>query len=264
MKAKRGQDSETLVKEVKQIMDEFQIKMTLRQIYYQLVSKHLIENIKSQYQRLSKILVEARHNGTIDWEDMEDRTREAKGGDDELDTPKNHFDSAFHYLKNCWQAYRLPKWKDQPIYLEVWFEKQALEGIFSEICKQENVVWLACKGYSSHTTGYELQKRIEALVEEKEIHIVYFGDHDPSGIDIYRFIQEMCDRFGLVIKFERVAITEEQIKEYNIPPMMAKSSDSRYAKFVADYGTDVVELDALRPDVLQDLIRNSQFVLAIC
>jgi hypothetical protein len=262
MRAKRGESSEILIEEVKKIISEFNTKLTLRQIYYQLVSKHLIQNVKSQYQRLSKILVKARHDGTIDWEDIEDRTRSASGGDEEEDSAQEHFDQAVNYMKNSWEYYNLPTWLNQPIYLEVWFEKQALEGIFKQITKKYNVTQLACKGYSSHTMGYELKKRIDALktigedMSAKELHIVYFGDHDPSGIDIYRFVQVMCERFGLDVNFERIAITKEQIEKYNIPPMFAKSSDSRYEKFVADYGMDVVELDALRPDVLQKLIED--------
>lgn len=257
MKATRGADSKTLVEEVKRIISEYDTKLTLRQIYYQLVSKHLIENIKSQYQRLSKILVEARHNGTINWEDMEDRTRAAKGGDDEEKTPEEHFNQALNYLRNCYGYFDLPKWKNQPNYVEIWFEKQALEGIFESVTNDWNVVQLACRGYSSHTMGYELSKRLAALDEKRKVSIFYFGDFDPSGLDIYRFIKDMCERFNLVINFERVAITKEQIKKYKIPPMFAKSSDSRYGNFVAEHGKDVVELDALRPDVLQKLIKDS-------
>jgi len=256
MKAKRGVDSKTLIEEVQKIIAEFNTKLTLRQIYYQLVSKHLIENVRSQYQRLSKILVKARHDGVVDWEDMEDRTRAATGGDEEEETPQDHFDNALNYFKNCYHYFDLPKWKNQPNYVEIWFEKQALEGIFESITKDWNLVQLACKGYSSHTMGYELSKRLDNLDEEKEVWIFYFGDFDPSGLDIYRFIKDMCDRFNLTINFKRIAITKEQIRKYKIPPMMAKSSDSRYAGFVADHGTDVVELDALRPDVLQKLIND--------
>jgi len=257
MKARRGVDSKTLLVEIKKIVDEFDTKLTVRQIYYQLVSKHLIQNVISQYQRVSKILVKARHEGEIAWRDIEDRTRQETGGDHSEETPEEHFKGALAYLKSCYEYFNLPMWKNQPIYVEIWFEKQALEGIFDQVTKKFNVVQLACRGYSSHTMGYRLRQRIARLDQGKEIHIVYFGDFDPSGIDIYRFIQDMCERFGLNIEFSRVAITKEQIVKYKIPPMMAKSSDSRYAKFVADFGTDAVELDALRPDILQKLIEDA-------
>lgn len=253
----RGADSKTLLEEIKKVISEYTTRLTVRQIYYQIVSKHLVQNVLSQYQKISKILVEARHNGEVDWEAIEDRTRNAKGGDEEEESPDDHFENAKNYLKNCWEYYRLPMWKNQPKYLEVWYEKQALEGLFDAITKRYNVVQLAIRGYSSHTMGYELQQRLDGIDPDREIHIVYFGDLDPSGMDIYRFIQDLTERFGLKIKFERIAITPDQIKKYNIPPMIAKKSDSRYSGFVANYGTDVVELDALRPDVLQKLIQES-------
>ncbi len=253
----KGIGSKELLEEIKKVISEYTTRLTVRQIYYQIVSKHLVQNILSQYQKVSKVLVEARHNGEVDWEAIEDRTRNAKGGDETEETPEEHFETAKNYLKNCWEYYRLPMWKNQPIYLEVWYEKQALEGLFDSITSRYNVVQLAIRGYSSHTMGYELEQRLAEVEEGREIHIVYFGDFDPSGMDIYRFIQDLCERFGLVIKFERIAITPEQIKKYNIPPMIAKKSDSRYTGFVAEYGKDVVELDALRPDVLQQLIKEA-------
>jgi len=254
-------NSKDLLAEIIKVIESYDTRLTVRQIYYQLVSKHFIENVRSQYQRVSKILVKARHDGDVDWDAIEDRTRQSEGGDDSEKSPEDHFDSAVNYLRNCWKYFRLPKWKNQPKYVEIWFEKQALQGIFSEETSKFNVTQLACRGYSSHTMGRELQKRIEEITDERpeieEYHIIYFGDLDPSGLDIYRFIQDMCSRFGLTIKFERVAITKEQVQKYNIPPMFAKSSDSRYNKFVAKHGTDVVELDALNPTVLQELIRKS-------
>lgn len=254
-------NSKDLLVEIIKVIESYDTKLTVRQIYYQLVSKHFIQNVRSQYQRVSKILVNARHNGDVDWDAIEDRTRQSEGGDNEEETPEEHFESAVKYLKNCWKYFKLPKWKNQTKYIEVWFEKQALQGIFSEETEKFNVVQLACKGYSSHTMGYMLQQRVESIMRQRpeieEIHVVYFGDYDPSGLDIYRFIKDMCDRFGLKINFERIGITKEQIRKYNIPPMFAKSSDSRYNKFVAQHGTDVVELDALDPNVLKELIRRS-------
>lgn len=249
--------NEQIVEEVKKIVSQYSTRLTLRQIYYQLVSKHLIQNKIGQYKRLSRILVQARHDSEIEWDSIEDRTREATGGDKNYSSPETVFEEAKEYLKECWEYYSLPFWKDQPKYVEIWFEKQALSGIFDEATDGYHVVQLACKGYSSHTMGYELKKRLSrSQVQGKEIHIVYFGDHDPSGVDIYRFIQDMCERFGLDIKFHRAGITTEQIEKYNIPPMMAKTTDSRYDGFVAEHGTDVVELDALDPNVLIKIVRE--------
>lgn len=251
-----------LIEAVRDIIDRYDTKLTLRQIFYQLVSKHIIPNNISAYQRLSKTLVWARHNGEIDWESIEDRTRILHGRDEEPETPEDHFRGAMRYFANCDDYYRLPFWHNQEKYLEVWFEKQALQSLFYRITDQYNVSGLPIRGYSSHTVGHELRKRVEEIIEQrpmiKEYIILYFGDFDPSGEDIFRFIQDMSEMFNLSINFEKIAITPEQIKKYNIPPMMAKKSDSRYNGFVAKYGEkSAVELDALDPEVLQKMIKES-------
>lgn len=248
---------EEIITAVSDIIDSFTTRLTLRQIFYQLVVRHLIPNTMNQYKRLSRILVDARHSGQINWDSMEDRTRTITGGDREEGTPQEWFGSAKYYLENCWRYFKLPHWLNQENYVEVWFEKQALEGIFDSATSRHDIVQLACKGYSSHDVGYKLQQRIDSLTDDRKAHILYFGDWDPSGLDIYRFIQDMAEMFDLTISFERIAITQDQIQQYQIPPMMAKSSDSRYAKFAADFGEDVVELDALDPDVLTNLIHES-------
>lgn len=248
---------EEIIRAVLDIINSFKTRLTLRQIFYQLVVRHLIPNTMNQYKRLSRILVDARHSNQIDWDSMEDRTRTITGGDRGEETPQDCFDSAQYYLENCWQYYKLPRWLNQTNYVEVWFEKQALEGIFDSATSRHDIVQLACKGYSSHDVGYKLQQRINYLTDNRKAHILYFGDWDPSGLDIYRFIQDMAKMFDLTITFERIAITQDQIHQYQIPPMMAKSSDSRYAKFTADFGEDVVELDGLDPDVLINLIKES-------
>ena len=245
---------EKIITTVSEIIDSYTTRLTLRQIFYQLVVRHMIPNTMNQYKRLSKILVDARHAGQINWESMEDRTRTITGGDRTEGTPEEWFDSAKYYLNNCWRYFKLPHWLNQENYVEVWFEKQALEGIFDSATSHHNIVQLACKGYSSHDVGYKLQQRVSSLTDSRKAHILYFGDWDPSGLDIYRFIQDMAEMFDLTISFERIAITQDQIQQHQIPPMMAKSSDSRYAKFTANFGQDVVELDALDPDVLSDLI----------
>lgn len=49
----------------------------------------------------------------------------------------------------------------------------------------------------------------------------------------------------------------EQIKEYSLPPAPAKRTDARAESFVARHGEDTVELDALRPGVLQELVKEA-------
>ena len=120
-----------------------------------------------------------------------------------------------------------------------------------------HVTLFPCRGYPSLTKLYESAVRIKQNSGGKPIHILYFGDYDPSGEDIIRSVREDLTRFGIDFEIEKIAILQEQIEEYNIPPMPAKTSDPRYAKFVAEHGEDAVELDAIEPDKLQEIIGDS-------
>jgi len=245
-----------IIKQVQAIIRQYTTKLTLRQIFYRLVSAQTIVNTMSSYKYLSSVLVDARMDGDIDWDDIEDRTRGAEGGDSIEELVDEYVESWLYALKSCGSSYKMPRWKDQKFYVEVWLEKEALSGVFSEITGVLNVVLCVCRGYPSATFLHDAVERLKE-VEEREVVILYFGDHDPSGQDIQRYVQEFLSQFGLNPDFHKIAITPQQITQYRIPPAPAKKTDARYAGFVAQYGDRTVELDALDPNVLQRLIQSS-------
>lgn len=246
-----------LIQEVLKVIKDYTTKLTLRQIYYRLVARLIIPGNINEYKYLSRVLVDARLSGEIPFEVMEDRTRGFTEGDVEEETPEDHFSSAKRYLATCYQYFNLPSWKYQPCYIEVWLEKQALSALFGEITDRRKVILAACVGYPSLTFLYEATKRLQGIMD-KSIKILYFGDFDGSGEDIYRYIQEtFLDKFGIDADFEKIALNLEQIKEYDLPTMPTKKSDSRTAKHIANFGDVAVELDALEPDVLQEMINSS-------
>ena len=115
------------------------------------------------------------------------------------------------------------------------------------------------KGYSSFTYIAETVNRLRRI-KDRNIHILYFGDYDPSGLDIERDLYDRLVRYGSPsdLQVTRIALTREQIDEYDLPPFPAKTSDVRYARFVYETGsTDAVELDALEPPVLTELIHDA-------
>ena len=87
-------------------------------------------------------------------------------------------------------------------------------------------------------------------------YIIHLGDHDPSGIDMTRDIQERLEMFGADVFVKRVALTMKQVKTYNPPPNPAKITDSRCGKYIDQYGEESWELDALEPQMLTKLITN--------
>jgi len=250
-----------IIYEAKKIIDSYSQKMTLRQIYYRLVAKGIIDNTISQYKRLSSILVYAREIGYIDPFAIEDRHRDrAKVPDDTYRDKDDFFKSELNAFLDSHKYYRLPKWLWQPVKVIVSLEKDALSGIFSSITSQLGCGLIVGKGYNSYTQIHDLAKQLEEYDDTtKKIVMLYFADFDPTGKDIVRSLKERLEKKcpWMIFEHHLIALTEQQIKDYNLPPAPTKKTDSRAAQFIERYGDVAVELDAIEPIQLKDLIKNN-------
>jgi hypothetical protein len=154
--------------------------------------------------------------------------------------------------------YRMPKWHGQPERVVVMVEKQALQGVFDPICRDWQVDLMVCRGYPSLSQQYELAERLRRTIDDdQELHIVYFGDFDPSGENIPEKMEERLSHdFGVSFaSFDKVALTYDQVMEWELPPAPAKRTDSRTVGFVDKYGVGMqVELDAIKPSHLSSMI----------
>ena len=240
------------------------MKLTVRQIYYRLVAAQLIPNSISGYQRIVKALGMARKAGAISYDAIEDRTRRVRMPlSESLESPEDYFNQFYDALGSLDRYYSIPKWYGQKNIVQVWVEKEALSSLFTEVTDKMGVDLVVCRGYPSLTLLHQASERLHDgfsdYTEDPELHIIYFGDFDPSGADIQRHIDEtLATEFGVTLSLTRVAITHDQITEYDIPPAPAKKSDSRHRAFVEREGVDwQVELDAIEPRVLQGMIRES-------
>jgi len=251
---------EKIIEFVQDIIAEYgSMRLTVRQIYYRLVAAQKLINKLSSYKRLSQILVDARKKGDIDFEDIEDRTRTIDEHEREEETPEDYFRDWYDTVLNIGENYDLPLWWGQDTKVVVMIEKQALSSLFEMITKPLNVDQVVCRGYPSLTLLYELAGRVDEMSDARDVQFLYFGDYDPSGTDIERHVKkELTYEFGLDFSTERVAITRDQIEEYNIPPAPAKTSDARYDRFVAEEGVAwQVELDAIEPKTLQRMVKSN-------
>lgn len=248
---------EGLMYEAKKELDKYSSPLTLRQLYYRLVAQDMIENKQSQYQYLSEAVKQARIKGIIAWWQIEDRTRESRAGDWIKQSPQDKIRARAGHLLDVADDYRRPKWEGQGKYVELWYEKEALANYFDSVAQRLGITSFASRGYTGWTSLHDAYTRFLEHTDE-DCYILYFGDYDPSGMDIQRFIDEKLNTtFGLDIDVQRIGLTKEQIEEYQLPPQPAKSSDSRYADFVQSHGDMAVEIDALEPDVLKDLVRDN-------
>lgn len=225
--------------------------MTVRQIYYQLVTVNAIANTPTSYDRVSKLLSDARLAGMVSWTAIEDRLRQLRG--------ENYNDDPASALEACAKGYKLDKWIDQPCRVEVLVEKDALSDVVGIICQQLGVDYIVCRGYTSMSSMWRAGRRYAGYIQKGQRPIVlHLGDHDPSGIDMTRDNERRISMFaGVPIQVIRLALNMPQIAQYGPPPNPAKLSDSRAEGYIRQYGYDSWELDALAPDVIHSLIRDA-------
>jgi hypothetical protein len=234
------------------------IKLTLRQLYYQLVSEGLIPNAIEIYGRIGDFVTDARYAGLLDWDAIEDRARAQMQRQDWTDV-EDRIESAVY-------SYRLPRWDDQDEYIELFTEKDALVSVLRPITDRWHIRLCVNKGYASASVMYELAKRLaEKIKEGKRVTCLYVGDHDASGLDMVRDVRERVTEFlekgktYVVPEFtiEPVALTDEQVRLYKPPPNPAKISDPRAAWYIQKYGRSSWEVDALKPDVMIQIVEDA-------
>lgn len=279
------------IRHCREILNEFQergLRMTLRQLYYQLVSRNVIENKLKEYKRLSNLLSDARMMGQLDWDAIEDRLRKPRAAQE--------FDSLDDLIGAALASYRLARWEGQEHYVELWVEKEAMAGIIEPIAREYHITFMVNRGYSSQSAMYEAAKRFlegcygkipylsmadylikngeklddstrEAISKvmmqdrpefptlKRKPVLIYLGDHDPSGEHMPEDCSNRLNLFGIEVDVRKIALTREQVEMYDPPPNPAKMADPRAQAYVDKHGESSWEMDALSPDVLDQVIR---------
>lgn len=304
-------DKFTLIKQIISVVENYADQgytLTLRQLYYQLVQADYIPNNDKVYKKIGSILDDCRYAGLIDWEAIEDRGR--------VPYLPYQVEDLADALNDTYHGYRLDRQKGQPYHMEIWTEKDAISGILQPVARRFHIHLVVNKGYTSSSAMYRSYKRIlEHINNDQPVKILYFGDHDPSGLDMIRDIQERIsfmlyegvelngpkegywswvnsdenyvrpDEFRYWLddmgeewydkqqKAERdfyqlywihtmfkvipIGLTMEQIKQYNPPPNPAKVTDPRAGNYVRQFGQVSWEVDALKPDVMVNIVENN-------
>lgn len=244
-------ESLRLIERVNGIIAEYQDKgysLTLRQVYYQLVARDVIQNNERSYKNLGNLISDARMAGLIDWSAIEDRTRNIRGN--------THWDNPAQIIRATIHSLRYDKWEGQDYYVEVWVEKDALVGVVGQTCATLDVNYFSCRGYVSQSEMWAAAQRLLDKSRHSQPVILHLGDHDPSGIDMSRDIVDRLDLFGVSPIFKRIALNMDQIEEYGPPPNPTKITDSRATGYIDKFGYECWELDALQPEVIDKLIRK--------
>lgn len=302
---------------INSIVEDYQAqgyRLTLRQLYYQLVSRDIVPNKASEYGKLSNLLKEGRMSGQVDWDAIEDRLRKPSS--------PSSWESPKDIMKSAISSFALPRLAGQANYIETWVEKDALSGVLKRVTEPYHVPIMVNRGYSSVSAMYDAYLRFSsALLTGQKVTILYLGDFDPSGMDMIRDVKDRILEFILndselmevaekmvgfgeshpteeqdalhtemydTYKYDEralpfiqltteddykyvntakaylyscfevipIALTRDQINQYDPPPNPAKTTDPRSGKFISEEGDTSWEVDALKPEVLANILES--------
>lgn len=205
-----------------------------------------------EYSKIGNLLTKGRLGGIVDWDAIEDRVRVP-------DVP--YFNSNVEQaVSDAVHHFRLDRTIGQGVHVELWVEKDAISNIMSRVTHHYGVRLMVNRGYSSTTAMFDAYNRIQDSVNNgKECTILYLGDHDPSGLDMvsHDIPNRLNDVFGTEVSVIPIAITKRQIDQYDPPPNPAKISDPRAKWYIENYGKSSWEVDALEPNVLHNIVKDS-------
>jgi hypothetical protein len=245
--------TKALINKVNEILEEHRAAgytLSLRQIFYQLVARGVVENNENRYKGLSKTLTDAREAGLVPWDAIEDRGRWLR--------QNTHWNDPRDLLAATVASWATDLWARQAVRPEVWCEKDALSGIIGPVCEDLDVSWFPAKGYCLWQTHAE---RLRGYIDANQGCVIfYLGDHDPSGLDMYANIKRKLKLFlgeaFEMVSVQRIGLTMEQIRSLNLLPNPAKKKDSRYEVYRAEHGSVCWELDALPAAFIASLVRE--------
>lgn len=260
-----GPDRVAMIAKVNTLIADYRAQgysLTLRQVYYQFVARDWLPaswadketgsvNNERSYKKLGCLVNDGRMAGLIDWHSIEDRTRNIDGN--------AHWDNPQSILDVVAKQFAIDKWDNQPNRVEVWVEKDALEGVVGKAAKALDVQFFSCRGYTSQTAMWDAGQRLKIYAGSGQVPvIIHLGDHDPSGLDMSRDIEDRLRIFmgksGPDLVFERIALNMDQVEQYTPPPNPTKLTDSRAGGYLNKFGEECWELDALDPTVIDELV----------
>ena len=241
-----------MIGQANRIIAEYQalgFVLTLRQLYYQFVSRAAIANTLAEYKRLGTIIRSGRRAGLIDWDAIEDRTRNVRR--------LSSWSNPSEIIEAVSRQYREDLWAGQYFRPEVWIEKDALLGVIENVCEEFRVPYFACRGNNSESEQYKAGRRFADYRKNGLTPLVlHLGDHDPNGLDMTRDNRDRLALFARgTVEVRRIALNLDQVELYRPPPNPAKETDTRYAAYARQFGAQCWELDALDPSVIAGLIR---------
>ena len=248
----RGKSAKSLelIRAARAILVDIQ-PASVRAVCYQLFNRKLITSMaKTETNKVSAQLRDARERGEIPWHWIVDETREAEC--------VNAWEDPAAYVETVKRSYRRDRWTDQPDRIEVWSEKGTIRGTLAPVLHQYGVTFRVMHGYGSATAVHEIAE--QSLEGGKPWIVLYVGDWDPSGLHMSEVdLPNRVSRYGGEVEIVRVALTIGHVATEHLPSFAAeeKKRDPRFAWYVRRYGRRCWELDALNPVILRDVVESA-------
>jgi hypothetical protein len=212
-------------------------------------------NDTPSYNALVELLTRARLVGIVPMEAISDETRPVTTWNvwsDPRGFIKAQLGGLFrNYFRNLMQS--------QPCHIELVAEKNTLASIVEPVAAEYTIPVTIGRGYCSLPPRHAMAERYRKSGKDKLV-LLLISDHDPDGESIaHSFARSMRDDLSIFnIHPIKVALTAEQVEEYHLPPILeAKKTSKQYAKFSAQYGDTVHEVEALPPAELQRILRKA-------
>jgi len=238
-------DWAAVVAKARAIVGRYDTGVTLRQLFYQLVSDQTIQNTEYHYQRLSRCTAAARRRGGDPFPDLIDLNHR-------IDCLAQ-WDGLRDFADAATPQYRWRRTEGQKLCLWLVVEKAGITSQLKFWFEYLGINIVGLGGFSSQTLVSLIRAKVQA--DGRPAVLIYAGDHDASGDEI---LTDFRARTGCWAEVRLVALTKDQVQQYRLPENPGKTSDSRSKKFCArnGYAPDKpvqVELDALPPETLREL-----------
>ncbi len=222
--------------------------MTLRQLYYRVVSAGVLANEPREYNRLKTIMGRLREAGDVPRSWIVDHVRTT--------LKPSSWSGLADFGDTVRHAYRKDFWEGLEVYLEVLVEKDAVAGTIQPVTERYDVALRVLRGYSSISFAGEIADLWSQI--DKPIHAYFLGDFDPSGLDIERDVREKVARYGGGdFEWTRLAIEPADFDEFDLIRLPVKRSDRRAQSFMDQHGRHCAELDALPPSELRRRVEQA-------
>lgn len=216
--------------------------VTLRGVYYRVVSAGAVDKTEKAYSLVGRQVLKLRRAGALPYSSITDGTRYVR-------KPKTHHDLD-SMLEDAAASYRRALWDDQAVDVHIFSEKDAIVGVIDRITASWDVPLGVLRGFASESFAWRVGDSVADTAWP--VYMYQLGDHDPSGVEAWRDFERKVRGFApkADLTFERLAVTPEQIVEWDLPTRPTKKSDTRSAAFVGES----VEVDAIPAERLRTLV----------